>query len=259
METWRFFDITHRDHIICNPSSLEKYQQLIDLLPLAPGAAVLEIAMGKGEFIIRLAEQRGIDGVGVDLSPYCVRDAHAKLAERVPDANLTFLEMDGADYRPDEPERFDLAACLGASWVFDGHEGTLAALQAMTKPGGYIIVGEPYWRQEPDPDYLRSAGLERDEFGTHHANAMTGQDLGLTLLYAIDSTLDEWDRYEALQWYAAEDYALTHPRDPDVPELLERVRQAKHDYLRWGRDSVGWALYLYRKSASTAPTTSASP
>ena len=76
---------------------------------------------------------------------------------------------------------------------------------------------------------------------------MTGQDLGLTLLYTIVSTLDEWDRYEGLRWYAAEDYALAHPIDPDVPELLERVRHEKHDYLRWGRDSLGWALYLFRK------------
>lgn len=247
METWRYFDITHRHHILCNPSSLEKYQQLIDLLPPMPDAAVLEIAMGKGEFLIRLAEQRGIDGVGVDISPYCVRDARAKLAERAPDANVTFFEMDGADYHPDEPESFDLALCLGASWVFGGHGGTLAALQAMTKPGGHVIVGEPYWRQEPDREYLASAGLERGAFGTHHANVITGEDLGLTLLYTIASTLDEWDRYEGLQWYAAEDYALAHPHDPDVSELLERVRRAQQDYLRWGRDAVGWALYLFRK------------
>ncbi|MGD8683249.1 MAG: class I SAM-dependent methyltransferase [Chloroflexota bacterium] len=247
METWRFFDITHRQHVICNPSSLEKYQQLIDLLPLAPGATVLEIAMGKGEFIIRLAEQRGINGVGVDISPYCVRDARTKLAARAPDAHVTFLQMDGADYQPDEPESFDLAVCLGASWIFDGHAGTLAGLHAMTRPGGRILVGEPYWRQEPDPDYLRSAGFERSQFGTHYANVMTGQDLGLTLLYTIVSTLDEWDRYVGLRWLAAEDYAQAHPQDPDAPELLERVRHEKQDYLRWGRDTLGWALYLFRK------------
>ena len=247
METWKFYDITHREHAICNPSSLEKYQELTDLLLLPPDAGVLELAMGKGEFIIRLAEQRGINGVGVDISPYCVRDARAKLAERAPDANVTFLEMDGADYQPDEPESFDLAVCMGASWIFHGHEGTLAALETMTKPGGRIVVGEPYWRQEPDPDYLKRAELERHQFGTHYANVMTGQHLGLTLLYTIVSTLDEWDRYEGLQWYAAEDYALAHPSDPDVPELLERVRHEKHDYLRWGRDSLGWALYLFGK------------
>jgi hypothetical protein len=37
--------------------------------------------------------------------------------------------MNGADYRPQPGEQFDLAVCLGASWIFDGHRGTLAALQ----------------------------------------------------------------------------------------------------------------------------------
>lgn len=247
METWKFFDITHKEHIICNPSSLGKYQQLIDLLYLPSNANVLEIAMGKGEFIIRLTEQYGISGVGVDLSPYCVRDARAKLAERAPQANITFLEMDGADYQPDEPESFDLAVCLGASWIFDGHEGTLAALKALTKPGGMIVVGEPYWRQEPDPDYLKTAGFKRDLFGNHYENVQVGQALGLTLLYTLDSNLDNWDTYEGLQWYAAENYALAHPDDPDVLELRERIRASKHEYLQWGRDTLGWTIYLFRK------------
>lgn len=247
METWKFFDITHKEHIICNPSSLEKYQQLIDLLRLPPNAKVLEIAMGKGEFILRLAEQYGVSGIGVDLSPYVVRDARAKLAERAPQANITLLEMGGADYQPDEPESFDLTVCLGASWIFDGHKGTLAALKAMTKPGGLIVVGEPYWRQEPDPDYLKIAGFERGLFHSHYENVQTGQALGLKLLYTLVSNLDDWDVYEGLQWYAAENYALTHPDDPDVPELLERVRAQKREYLQWGRDTLGWAIYMFRK------------
>jgi SAM-dependent methyltransferase len=247
METWKFYDITHREHAICNPSSLEKYQELIDLLRLPPEADVLEIAMGKGEFIIRLARQYGINGVGIDLSPYHVRDARATLAGRAPDANVTFLEMDGADYQPDGPESLDLTACIGASWIFGGHEGTLAALKAMTKPGGQIVVGEPYWRQEPDSAYLKKAGFERDLFGTHDANVQTGQGLGLTLLYTLVSNVDEWDKYEGLQWYAAEEHAQAHPDDPDVPELLERVHGQRGDYLRWGRDTLGWALYLFRK------------
>ena len=203
--------------------------------------------MGKGEFIIRLAEQYGVNGVGVDLSPYCVRDARAKLAERTPQANITFLEMGGADYQPDEPESFDLTVCMGASWIFDGHKGTLSALKAMTKPGGQIVVGEPYWLKEPDPEYLQVAGFERDLFGDHYENVQTGQALGLTQLYTLVSNRDEWDRYEGLQWYAAENYALAHPEDPDVPELLERLRSHKHEYLQWGRDTLGWALYLFRK------------
>ena len=40
MDTWKFFDITHREHLICNPSDPRRYQQLVDLLRLAPGAVV---------------------------------------------------------------------------------------------------------------------------------------------------------------------------------------------------------------------------
>ena len=41
MDMWKFFDITHREHILCNPMNLEKLEQLITLLPLKPGARVL--------------------------------------------------------------------------------------------------------------------------------------------------------------------------------------------------------------------------
>ena len=57
MDMWKFFDITHREHILCNPMSIEKLEQLITLLRLKPDARVLDIATGKGEFLIRLAER----------------------------------------------------------------------------------------------------------------------------------------------------------------------------------------------------------
>ena len=70
MDMWKFFDITHREHILCNPMSIEKLEQLITLLPLKPGARVLDIATGKGEFLIRLAERyRQMIGIRIDFSP----------------------------------------------------------------------------------------------------------------------------------------------------------------------------------------------
>lgn len=250
MDTWKFFDITHKEHIICNPSSLEKFARLVQLVQLAPGANVLELACGKAELLAQITSAYEVTAVGVDTSPYCIRDAHAKLAVRVPHANVTLLEMDGGQYQPDTPEQFDLTVCLGASWIFNGHKGTLSALQAMTRPGGQIAVGEPYWLQEPDPVYLQQTGLTRDIFDTHFQNAITGQDLGLKLLYTLVSNHDDWDTYESLQWVASENYALTHPDDPDIPELLERVREQKQAYLQYGRDTLGWAIYLFRKTTN---------
>ncbi len=248
MDIWKFFDITHKEHIICNPTSLPRYQRLISLLRLKTGARVVEIATGKGEFMIQLAERYNVSGVAVDISPYCIADATAKLRERVPDADVTFIEMDGAKYKPEHPEAFDLAACIGASWIFGGHKGTLEALAGMIKPGGQILVGEPYWLKEPDPQYLSAAGFERNTFGTHYENVRTGELLGLNLNYSMVSTHDEWDNYEALQWYASNNYAMSHPDDPDLPELLQRVSASKEEYLRWGRDTVGWAIYMFTKN-----------
>ena len=78
MELWKFFDITHREHVFCNPMSVEKFEELIALLRLEPEDRVLEFATGKGEFITRLAEQYDIEGIGVDISPYCISDAQEK-------------------------------------------------------------------------------------------------------------------------------------------------------------------------------------
>jgi SAM-dependent methyltransferase len=252
MDTWKFFDITHRDHVVCNPTSLGRLDELVGLLDLPASPRILDIACGKGELLLRTAERyggrggAGVTGAAIDLSPYAVRDARAAMAARVPEAAIEVLEMDGADYRA-EPASFDLAMCLGASWTFGGHLGTLRFLAAATKPGGQVLAGEPFWIREPDPSYLELGGFRRDEFATHEGNVEAGVGEGLEPLLAWVSTGEDWDRYETLQWRAAARYAATHPDDPDVPPLLERVARARHEYLAWGRDTLGWALYLFRR------------
>ncbi len=248
MDRWKFYDITHRDHVLCNPVSVAKADGVIALLALQAGARVIDIGCGKGEVLIRLVERYRVRGVGVDISPYSIRDAHARVRGRVPEADLTFLEMDGAAYAA-EAESFDLAMCLGASWIFRGHRGTLRALARFTRPAGLVLVGEPFWKKEPDPEYLAADRMTRDEFSTHPGNITASVDEGLIPLYAIASREDEWDEYEGLQWQAAERQAAEHPEDPDVPALLERVRHDRDIYLRWGRETLGWALYLFRKPA----------
>jgi len=246
MDRWKYFDITHKNHLLCNPLSSAKLDELIALFDLPPGSRVVDIAMGKGELITRLVERYDVEGVAVDLSPYCVADTRAKLRQRAPEAEITVLEIDGAAYRPEPPASFDLAACLGASWIFGGHRGTLAALQKFVRPGGLVVAGEPYWRREPPPAYLEAEEWKPDTFSSHHQNVQIGQALGLRLEYALTSTLDEWDRYEGLQWHAVAAYARAHPDDADLPIVQERIRRARETYLRWGRETLGWAVYLFR-------------
>ena len=247
MNLLKFFNITHREHVFCNPMSVEKFEELIALLRLEPEDRVLEIATGKGEFIIRLAEQYDIEGIGVDISPYFISDAKKKHQQRIPDAQLSFVEMDGKDYEPKMLESFNLVACIGASWIYGGHRGTLKALNEMAAPGGWVIVGEPYWQREPTAEYLEALGQKRDAFGTHYENMKVGQEFDLKLVYTLVSNQDDWDRYEGLQWYAADEWASKNPDDSDMEEVLKRVRDDRENYLRWGRETLGWAIYLFKK------------
>jgi SAM-dependent methyltransferase len=250
MDMLKFYDITHREHVVCNPTNEEKLTHLVELLHLQSDAQVVDIACGKGEFLIRLAEAYGVRGVGIDLSPFYIAEAKSRLEMRVSGGDITFTQMNGADFRPEEPHSLDLASCIGASWVFGGHADTLKALIRMVKPGGWVIVGEPFWQKEPSRDYLEASGIGREDFGSHYSNAEAGERLGLDLLHTIVSSSDDWDRYEGLQWYATSEYARANPDDPDLTELVEGVEKAKATYLRWGRDALGWAIYLFKRPAT---------
>lgn len=247
MDMWKYFAITHRDHLLCNPISSEKMDELLGLLDLQPGARVLDIACGKGEVLVRLAENWCINGVGVDLSPPFIEDAKRRHTQRVQYTDIEFLLMDGKDYQPVQTESFDVAMCLGATWIWNGYRGTLRALKEFVKPGGLVVCGEPYWISHPPQEYLEIQNMLEDEFNSHHGNVLTGEEEGLNLLSAMVSNHDDWDKYEGLQWRAAANHIRDNPNDPDLPEITGRVRTSREAYLQWGRDVLGWAIYLFRK------------
>lgn len=245
MDTWRYYAITHADHVVCNPTSPERLDELISLLELPADAVVWEAAPGKAELLVRLVERYGVTATGVDLSPFEIAVARDHAATRVPGAAVNLIEGDAAAHTP-PPGSADLAICLGASWIWDGHRGTVRALREIARPGGLVLVGEPYWKHEPEPEYLAIEELEAATISTLAGNVDIGREEGLTLLYAMPSSDAEWDGYEFPQLRAAERFAATHPDDPDVLELVARVRREIDAYLRWGRDTLGWCIYLFR-------------
>ncbi len=245
MDKWKYYGVTHRGHLVCNPTSEAKLGELVELLDLAPLQGVLDVACGKAELICRIAERWGASCVGVDISPYEVAAAHEKIKARGLGESVDVLDGDGAEYEaPDHS--FALAMCIGATWVWGGYRGTIDALAKLTAAGGLLAIGEPFKMKEPsaehaaaDPDFVAS-------LVSHAENVEIAVAAGMTPLYALVSSHDDWDRYEGLQWNAAESWARENPDDPDVDELLERARKGRDEYLKHGRDTVGWAIYLMR-------------
>ena len=56
----------------------------------------------------------------------------------------------------------------------------------------------------------------------------------------------EWKYCRSIERYARE-----QPEDPDVPQMLERVRRWRDAYLRWGRETLGFAVYLFYRPGPT--------
>lgn len=242
--------IVHADHVFWNPISDAGVADLIDAMDLAPGARVLDIACGAGELLVRLAERCGASGVGVDVSAGALEQARAKAAARVPAAALEFVQADGAQFEPEGGETFDAVCLVGASWIWRGYLGTLRALVRWLGPGGVMLFGEPYWRVDPPPTaYCEADGsLTADTFTTLDGIREAAAGEGLRLVYMLGSTECDWDRYEMLQSQAADRWARAHPDHPELPAFREATDRDRWLYLRWGRDALGFAQFVFRKA-----------
>jgi len=233
-----YYAVAEREHTLQNPTSPEKIRLLGERLRLGPGTRVLDAACGKAGPAVLLASTFGCSIVGVERSPEFAAEARANVAAAGLSAQVEIVEGDARGY-PLEPEAWDVALCLGASFVWDDIEGTLAALTPAVRAGGYIAVGEPFWQTWPLPEGVDSLGYLplRDTVGRL-------EDAGLALVTMIASSRDDWDRYESLHWQALEEWLAEHPDDPDAAEIRARHERAREDYLRVERTHFDWAIFV---------------
>lgn len=248
MDRARFSFIAHRNHAFCNPVAATRMDEAVDQMSLRPGQRLVDIGAGKGELLIRAAERLGVRGVGVELAEAFAEEARRRAAERGQARLVTIEHADATDYIARcADESFDGACCVGSSHALGSYEVTLREIARLTRPGGRLLVGEGYWRKRPDPDYLEALGGAEDESRPHADNVAIGEAMGLTPLWARTAGEEEWDAYEWLYSAAVEDFAREHPDDPDADAMLDRIRRWRRAYLRWGRDTLGFGVYVFRK------------
>lgn len=245
MNRTKFSTIAHRDHTFANPLGEAKVDRVLDLMNLRPGECVADIGCGNAEMLIRLIERYAVRGMGVDPNAEMIAQARHRAHGRIPEGRLELHEGTAASFVL--PVRaLDAALCIGATHAYGGYMPTLAALKGMVRSGGRVLVGEGYWKREPHPDYLALLGAKLDELTDHASNVRRAEEQGLTPLYSIASDDDDWDHYEGLYNNAMERYTAEHPDDPDSEEFRAYIRRWYGAYLRWGRDTLGFGLYLFR-------------
>lgn len=248
--------VGHRDLAFANPLSDQTMARAVELLALSTGASAVDFGAGLCELPIRLVEAYGSQVVAVELSRVMAARArervHTRVVLRGMPGGVTVHEGDAGAFRADiAPASFDCAICIGSTHALGGYVNTLAVLQRLTKPGGVVLVGEGYWKREPSPDYLRNTGMSEAEFGTHATNIELAVEHGLAPEWCVTATEREWDEYEWAHARAIEHFAREHGSDDtpsagDARAMLERSRAWRRAYIRWGRATMGFGLYMFR-------------
>jgi SAM-dependent methyltransferase len=85
------------------------------------------------------------------------------------------------------------------------------------------------------------------------------ESAGADLITLIDSSTDDWDRYETLHWLALDDWLREHPDHPDARSFEEMGRRLRSRYVTWHRDLLGWAILVGRAGATGAPRSHPTP
>lgn len=249
MDRDRFSFIAHSTHTICNPISSTDTDAAIEAMGLRRGARVVDIGAGKGEMLARIAERHGAACTAVERSARMAQACRGRAACVSP-GRVEVIEMDASTWlvphKASGAPPFDAALCIGSTHALGSFRVTIAALRDLVRAGGSIVLGEGYWQREPDPAYLAALGATRDDYTTHQGNIDLINAMGLSVTWHTVASAHDWAAYEGRYLQNVERFAAENPGDPDRDAMLTRARGWNDIVQKWGRDTLGFGLYVAR-------------
>ncbi|THA76161.1 class I SAM-dependent methyltransferase [Streptomyces sp. A0592] len=243
MDLPRIFTIRESSHRIHNPFTADKLAALGQALHLEAGTRALDLASGTGEMLCTWARDHRITGTGVDISTVFTEKARGRAVELGVADQVDFVHGNASGYVADEP--VDLAACIGATWIGDGVAGTVELLSRSLRPGGLMLIGEPYWRQAPpNQDVVEGchAGSVSDFRMLSELIGHFG-DLGYDVVEMVLADQDSWDRYQAAQWLNLRLWLDRNPDDELVAEVRTELATGPGRYVEYTREYLGWGVF----------------
>lgn len=245
----RFHEIVESGHRILNPFSEAKVRLLAERCGIGEGAHQLDLACGKGEMLCQWAAERGVRGIGVDISERFLRDAEARAGELGVADRLEFQRARAEEYLGDHDGRHDVVSCIGATWIGGGLEGTIELMRPHLRGReSLLLVGHPFWNEEPPAGAVEA--LSEGPMTWTELDGMLDvfEGAGLDLVEMVMADLDDWDAYEATQWLAGLTWLDANPDDPDAVELRGWIAKNRRTYLRYGRRYLGWGVFALRQA-----------
>ncbi|WP_372664269.1 SAM-dependent methyltransferase [Amycolatopsis kentuckyensis] len=243
MDLPRSFTIRESGHRIHNPLTSRKLAVLGEALNPAPGTRMLDLACGSGELLCTWARDHRITGTGVDISTAFLAKARARATELDVAGQVAFIHGDASNHVAGDP--VDIGACVGASWIGGGVAGTVDLLRRSLRPGGTMLIGEPFWRREP----LDQATVEgchatsADDFRLLPELLEQFGELGCDVVEMVLADQDSWDRYVAAQWLNTRRWLDANPGDELAEQMRSELTSAPVLHARYQREYLGWGVF----------------
>ncbi len=238
-------EISEAGHRILNPFTEQKLMLVGELCRLLPEHRALDLASGKGELLCRWSQRYDIEGRGIDLSAVFVEAARERAVELGVDGRVRFERADAGRPVP-EPGTWDVVSCIGATWIGGGLVGTLELMKPALRDGGLLLVGEPYWIDQPPPDAYPGVGVQPDEFTSLLGTMERAESVGLQLVEMVLADGDSWDRYAAAQWWTVSEWLRANPDHADAAAMREFLDEHRRSHLRYVRRYLGWGVFVLR-------------
>jgi cyclopropane fatty-acyl-phospholipid synthase-like methyltransferase len=237
-----FFDlknIAERDMELLNPTNPEKILTAGRILGLEPGQKVIDFGCGFGEVLRLWAEEFGISGVGIDVRPYACERARQKMASRGLSERIEIACSDGQAY-DFQANSYDVATCIGATFIWDGFGSCLRAMKQAIRPHGKLAVGEVFWLTDSVP-----AALARSQhFDSELELLQIAHKEGFEIEAILRASPDDWDTYETGNWRGLLRWIEANPAHPELEQAIDHLHESQEEYLRYGRQYFGWAIFL---------------
>ena len=119
-------------------------------------------------------------------------------------------------------------------------------MQGALKPGGLLLVGEPFWHQAPPDAALAAMETAEGEYTSLGGTLDRIESVGLTLVEMVLADLDSWDRYAASQWLTVDNWLRANPDDPEADDLRAWDARWKRVYMDYQREYLGWGVFVTR-------------
>ncbi len=246
MEFLELKNISERYLDLVNPTTPEKILTAGRVAGMKKGCRVIDFGCGYAEPLILWAKEFGISGIGIDIRPAACERARAKIKSQGLESQIEIACGNAAEYSF-EPRSYDFATCIGATFCWNGgFQEAVREMQRAIKPGGRLIVGEAYWTHSAVP--VEFAQRELSITAEHELLRMAHEE-GLELIYILHSNNDDWDHYESENLRGLSAWLDENPTHPSHEDVIRHLHESQEEYVRFGREYLGWALYVLKANA----------